>query len=807
MMIRVALIVIVAIVILSGVSFGATYSGGTGEPNNPYQIATKIDLLAIASDANDYSKCFILTEDIDLDPNLPGGQIFMTAIIAQDTSTNGGFQGTAFTGTFDGNGHKIIHFTINGSSKYLGLFGQIGTIGSVKNLGIENYSASGTSYIGGLAGCNSGGSINNCYSTGTVSGSSYVGGLVGYNTCDINYYHYGSISNCYSTGTVSGYYGDAGGLVGRNWFGTISNCYSTGAVSSASSASYNVGGLAGYNFGSINTCYSTGAASGSYCVGGLVGANEGSSIIKCYSTGEVSGSNYVGGLVGNNPGGTITGSFWDVNTSGQMTSPGGIGKTTVEMQTLSTFISAGWDFLTIWDIVESQTYPFFKNNSNTGTPDDPYRIATKADLLTMAADTSYYSKCFILMADIDLAGQVFTTAIVAPDTSTSSSFQGTFDGNDHKITNFTINGGSNNDFLGLFGQIGNGGLVKNLGIENFTVSSSLISYNIGGLSGGNSGNIIACYSAGVVSGSSNSQYVGGLVGSNSSGTITACHAIGAVSGSQYVGGLVGYNNSGGSIINCYSTGAVSGSQYVGGLVGSNSSGTITACYATGTVSGPQYVGGLVGNSISGTITACYATGAVSGSSNSYCVGGLVGGNGLGSINNCYSTGVVSGSYGVGGLVGRNIKDRGSISNCYSTGAVSGSSDVGGLVGYNNAASIISNSFWDMETSSQPTSAAGTGLSTLQMKQQASFIGWDFTTLWAICDGTNYPRLQWQIPAGDFVCPDGVNFADYSFFAEHWLDTNCAANNNCNGTDLDVSDSVDWTDMMIFCQHWLEGIEQ
>jgi hypothetical protein len=49
--------------------------------------------------------------------------------------------------------------------------------------------------------------------------------------------------------------------------------------------------------------------------------------------------------VGYNYGGTITASFWDTETSGQVTSDGGTGLSTIEMQTLSTFIDAGWDFV------------------------------------------------------------------------------------------------------------------------------------------------------------------------------------------------------------------------------------------------------------------------------------------------------------------------------------------------------------------------------------------------------------------------------------------------------------------------------
>ena len=311
------------IITLAGGSAFGVYSGGTGEPNNPYKIAAKADLLALADNTADYDKCFILTADIDMQ-----AQVFTTAIIASDTS---------FTGTFDGSGHKITHFAINGgSNSYLGLFGYISSGGSVKNLRIENFAVSGSSDVGGLVGENFG-NISDCYSTGAVSSNSNVGGLVGSN-------YYGSITNCYSTGSVSGT-SFVGGLVGLNNYGNISQCYSTSAVSGGG---WGIGGLVGSNYyAGINNCYSMGTvsgSSGSLDVGGLVGDNSGN-ISNCYSTGAVSGTSFVGGLVGYSLG-SVVGSFWDTSTSGQTASFGGEGKTTTEMKTLLTFTSspASWDF-------------------------------------------------------------------------------------------------------------------------------------------------------------------------------------------------------------------------------------------------------------------------------------------------------------------------------------------------------------------------------------------------------------------------------------------------------------------------------
>jgi hypothetical protein len=320
------------------------YSGGTGTAQNPYQIANPNDLLALAADANDYSKAFILVNDINL-----AGLTFNTAVIAPDTVSFpvSVFDGTPFAGVFDGSGHSILNLTINveGTYKdYLGLFGRIDAGGIVKNLGIKDVTIiagenwifeGGSHFVGRLCGYIYDGNISNCFSTGKVTGdiSKNGGGLCGYS-------EQSNISDCYSTGQVTGGR-QIGGLCGDSNYSNISNCYSTGTVSGVD----NIGGLVGKNQGSISNCYSMGAVSDGSDVGGLVGDNYGT-ISNCYSIGAVGGSSgyHVGGLVGYSPGGTTNNSFWDVNTSGWSTSDGGTGKTTAQMKTLSTFTSAGWDF-------------------------------------------------------------------------------------------------------------------------------------------------------------------------------------------------------------------------------------------------------------------------------------------------------------------------------------------------------------------------------------------------------------------------------------------------------------------------------
>jgi predicted secreted protein len=304
----------------------AKYSGGTGEPNDPYQIATPEDLILLGETAADYDKHFILIDDIDL-----AGYVFDRAVIAPDMNDmEDGFQGTSFTGIFDGNEHTISRLSIEGG-RCLGLFGCLDSGAMISNLRMEAVDVNGIGiYVGGLVGVNYDGSVTNCYSNGTVNGGWHVGGLVGVNG--------GSIADCYSTGKVT--------------------------------ASMNVGGLVGGNNGSITNCYSNGTVDGDWWVGGLVGYNLGS-IANCYSTGKVDGNYRVGGLVGENYHSSITSSLWDVETSGLASMCGygryddSFGKTTGEMQTASTFLDAGWDFVgeivngpnDIWKIAEGLDYP------------------------------------------------------------------------------------------------------------------------------------------------------------------------------------------------------------------------------------------------------------------------------------------------------------------------------------------------------------------------------------------------------------------------------------------------------------------
>jgi hypothetical protein len=335
-----------------------------------------------------------------------------------------------------------------------------------------------------------------------------------------------------------------------------------------------------------------------------------------------------------------------------------------------------------------------KYSGGSGTAKDPYRIASKKDLLGLAAETKDYDAHFVLTADIDLSGQTFTQAVIAPATKVGPNqvflaipFAGTFDGKGHKVTGLTIEGSlAHRIYLALFGCVAPGGRVKDLCLEDVAVTDG--ERYIAGLVGLNDGGSIGnCRVAGSVTGDSASSEVGMLAGMNGVGGVVAnCHVLaGTTGGAAKVGGLVGTNAPGARITDCDAAGNVTGEVfYIGGLVGLNE-GTITHCHATGDLSDNPHawseLGGLVGMNC-GVIIDCHATGDVTALfGTSDALGGLVGRNErYALIADCYATGNVAGGFmDFGGLVGRNA---GLITHCHATGNTTGGHCSGGLVGHN-----------------------------------------------------------------------------------------------------------------------------
>ena len=506
--------------------------------------------------------------------------------------------------------------TVTGEERIGGLVGN--NSGQLTNCHTSG-NINGLKSVGGLVG-NSGSVmaevswITNCSASGNVTGTGRVGGLIGLNTdCPL--------LGCYAVGEVSGT-GTLGGLIGENSRSdTITYCYAKGNVSGQE----RVGGLIGYNrrSTSIISCYACGSVTGDSNVGGFVGEHESSGdYITSFWDSEInSGVTGVGSM--NDPEGVISRTTDQMHLQSTFTGVGWDFIGEIGNGTEDTWHMPGCDYpIYTWqglviivpdmtglpevqaedilsnlgyviekkieksstvskDHVISQEYytecdtttvtltvcdghPYY--DSGTGTEDDPFQIWTSEQMNEIGKNSSDWESCFVLMSDIDISsfdGQSYNI-IGTYDTP----FAGVFDGNGHVVSSLTYNS-SSKKYTGLFGYVGDDGLIKDIGLTDITIASG--------------------------------DYTGGLVGKNF-GTITGCFVAGSIEGKSAVGGLTGDN--GGAIVNCFSTCNVTAQEYIGCLTGANS-GTIINSYTTGVVSGEAMTGSLAGRDSGGSYTSCF----------------------------------------------------------------------------------------------------------------------------------------------------------------------------------------------------------
>ena len=529
--------------------------------------------------------------------------------------------------------NSYVSGTVSGSGSVGGLVGT-NAVAITNSCATASVSGSGDQ-IGGLVGnsdLNS--TITNSCATGTVSGSgSRIGGLVGSNRA--------AIKSSYATGSVSGDGNNVGGLVGFNNGATIENSYATGSVSGLGN---NVGGLVGstLNASKIENSYATGTVEGS------------------------DSSNHIGGLVGNDTSIMISNSYWldSSASSGGTGVPTNTEKTIMELisPTAAEGIYSSWS-ADDWDFGTSNQFPIIKDSGSdilTNLPlctldipvddgDDvkhamdidkdndglieicdvegldemrhqlngsSYKTTPNATIIT-AGCPSAGCKGYELARSLDfMASDSYRPATNEATYTTRGgwqpigdfdvSFNATFDGNGHTISNLAINRGGTSR-LGLFGSIASGGKIANLGLLDANTTGRA---SVGGLAGHNNGTITNSYATGNVIGSSNN--VGGLVGFNNQGTITNSYAaaVSVIGSGAGTGGLVGSQWS--IITNSYATAlSVSGRDEVGGLVGVNDAvnknpGILTNSYAMIRVvaGSTSDIGGLAGGN-TGTINDSY----------------------------------------------------------------------------------------------------------------------------------------------------------------------------------------------------------
>lgn len=246
----------------------------------------------------------------------------------------------------------------------------------------------------------------------------------------------------------------------------------------------------------------------------------------------------------------------------------------------------------------------------SGTAEDPYQIMNCNQLQDMKNGLSAH---YILISDVDCSDTAtwnwdgFKYKGFEPIGGIYWPFQGSFDGQGHKITGLYIDRELGYQDTGLFGFIENGA-VRNVGLENVNITGN--AYYVGALVGTlYTGNVSRCYVTGDVQ--SSYDNVGGLIGRNYfNSKVTDCYSQAHVNRykqyptSSYAGGLIGYSWMS-DVINSYATGKVAGQSYVGGLIGYVSSQSVSNSFATGNVSGSSIKGSLIGENSNAVISNCY----------------------------------------------------------------------------------------------------------------------------------------------------------------------------------------------------------
>ena len=638
------------------------------------------------------------------------------------------------------------------------------------NNGEINCSCSGA-YIrdgaGGIAGWSQA-IIENCYNTGNVTGYAYAGGINGKGSTDQSS---ATIKNCYNMGIIKIVNNADGEQILGSGSITVTGCHylaaesnaETGALSAADFA--NAVSFAGWDFENVWTMRADTARSMTrpYLFGGdiryynkngrsiayaqpktildvdgilpdavtlFTPASFGAEYDSLYNK-----DGYVQNGWATEKGGEKVYNFGEEYTgeSDLELYPSYVALTGTVGEALSSVIlPEGWawvdgttimstvgpcSFAATYNEVEVDlnvtVYHVAWDGEGTGTESDPYVITNKAQLEHFrdivngfCVQTQNINACAVLANDINLNGSESDQWIpIGGEFVDTTIFRGTFDGAGYTISGLYIN--NNKTYMGLFGTIGNGGLVKDLTVEG-TVTANWGAGIAGFIIDG--GRIVDCVNKANVTG----KYAAGIA-MYVEGEVIDCENRGTMTATQMAGGIAVSND--GIITDCVNKGQIQilndatedATICVGGIAAHNTR-TISDCinngkvfvsleYPTPNVSINVNAGGIAGRNFD-SVTYCVNNAEVEvqvnwGGKNEYAyVGGIVGSQRRQSDNEryryevryCANDGDVSNCYGytsdnvrhdyTGGIVGR--FDYGVIADCYSTGYIHGGTCCGGI---------------------------------------------------------------------------------------------------------------------------------
>ena len=715
------------------------------------------------------------------------------------------------------NANSITSCEFNGKisgNDYIG-----GIIGYIDNNGDHDFEVSdclsysnidGRDYIGGICGyaysysdrtySNSNITISNCYSYNHINGNSYIGGVSGYN------YTYGS-------GTHSSI--------------TISNCYSHNHINGNS----NIGGVSGDNSnydsgnnGNITTsdCFTNGRIKGNESIGGIVGyieKNKGSlDISKCYSNNSIiEGKNYVGGIFGNstanniqtsgnvslnevissdnnlyrigNKGGFDNNLAWVLtqmllNSAKQpIPDDSGANGTSTGLSTLklqATYEGLGWDFADTWQIEETESFPYFKNQ--TAPPYFQQALkkgdtnlsgqCAEAGTVTVSIDDKVYTvqssgNTWSLTLDNPLqAGGVVDVWVQAEGkmpsyvVSQTVSLAGGGTESDPFVisTPEDLQAISSDDTENAYYKLAND-IDLTEWIETNSSTDGWIPVTLHGTFDGDGHTV-----SGLWCNSDNGGLFGLIVPGAIAKDIKVSIADGkAVQGNTSVGGIVADNM--GTVTRCMVTGEIEGGSTAGGIAGQNS-GSISECYSSGSVVSSMAnskLGGIVGENQSGGKTIdCYSTADITTTGDNSYAAGIAGYN-SGTIEKCYAGGSIYGSV-VAGICGYGSGAEAQVKNCvavnkYLSATKSALRILGGYNANANAPATTDNyAFEGMPVSvnnipqkiyDDPLNGTTKTIDELHTKATYEALGWDMENLWKIDEGSSLPYFEvFSVPVSE-----------------------------------------------------------
>lgn len=673
-----------------------------------------------------------------------------------DCTISGSVKGSSYVGGCVGSYGDITRVSstvdVCGSGDYVG--GISGANVQINSCTLKSNLVSGHNYVGGICGAEDSRDINTCYVYTKVSGTDYVGGIVGQTSrapiiinCgfvgDITgvsfiggiagqnggfYYGGKGVFNCYVLGQIKAEGDNVGGLIGHSnatglYWSDITQSYFSGTVT----GNDNVGGIVGYwRSGNMTCCYSTATVTGKTCVGGLVGKTEGNSYMYSNISANIANNTYVKAT--NSNVGLIYGLKGESVGIGEMGSSNenkalnraivieagvakdiiddeqnGTGVSTTTLKLKATYVSMGWNFTDIWEIQETECYPYFK--TQTAPPVITSRLVSgstiisgkcvdggtvtleidgvKQQMVSTGHEFSFTVSPLQAGHEVRISAKAdnkeqsyFTTETVQYLGSgkeddpyqvyTASDLTGVYRKGYFKLMNDI----DLTDYINQFSPTEGWESIGREGSE--TIHFDGDGHKITGLwcnSTRDNTGLFSCFANGTIKNltvetAKGKQVKGGcntgiLIGKMINGTIENCRVSGSVADGTPVGGMVGL----------FDGGRISLSQ---------------AAVTINTTGETSYVGGLVGEITGGEIDQCVTLGTLTAAGKESYVGGLVGKN-YATVTNCYSNAVITSPYNAAGLIAYNY---GVVDKCYATGDIFSSNYGAGVIGYNDGENAV-----------------------------------------------------------------------------------------------------------------------